>query len=80
MASINGTSGAEAGFTAAQNVTLTLAPVDSCVPIQFRVGNTGGTWGAWTNFVSTSPQFSWAITAGDGTKPGGSTPQISGAP
>jgi prepilin-type N-terminal cleavage/methylation domain-containing protein len=67
-ATINGTSGAEAGFTAGQNVTLSLAPSDPCTPIQARVGNTAGTWGAWTAYDPLSPQFSWALTAADGAK------------
>jgi hypothetical protein len=67
-ATINGTSGAEAGYTAALNVTLNLALVDSCTPMQARVGNGGGTWSAWTNYDPASPQFSWTVTAGDGTK------------
>jgi prepilin-type N-terminal cleavage/methylation domain-containing protein len=67
-ATINGTSGAEAGFTAAKNVTLNLSPSDTCTPIQVRVGNEDGTWGAWTTYDPTSPQFSWSVTAGDGTK------------
>ena len=65
---INGTSGSEAGYTAALNVTLNLALTDACTPIQTRVGNVGGTWSAWTNYDSTSPQFSWTVTPGDGTK------------
>lgn len=67
-ATINGTSGALAGYTAAQSVTLNLTLSDSCTPIQARVGNTGGTWGAWTAYDPASPLFSWTLTAGDGTK------------
>jgi prepilin-type N-terminal cleavage/methylation domain-containing protein len=67
-ATINGTSGSEAGYTAALNVTLNLALTDSCTPIQTRIGNDDGTWSAWTNYDSASPQFSWTVTPGDGTK------------
>ncbi|HEY5011321.1 MAG TPA: prepilin-type N-terminal cleavage/methylation domain-containing protein [Acidimicrobiia bacterium] len=67
-ATINGTSGAEAGFTAARNVTLSLAPVDACTPITTRIGNDDGSWSAWSTYDPVSPLFSWSITAGDGTK------------
>lgn len=67
-ATINGTSGSEAGFTAAQNVTLNLTLSDPCTPIQARVGNVGGTAGAWTTYDATNPVFSWTVTAGDETK------------
>jgi hypothetical protein len=67
-ATINGTSGSEAGFTAGQNVTLNLTLSDPCTPIQARVGNVAGSLGAWTTYDSTNPLFSWALTAGDGTR------------
>jgi len=67
-ATINGTAGSEAGFTAAQNATINLTLSDPCTPIQARVGNVGGTVGAWTTYDPTNPVFSWTLTAGDGTK------------
>ena len=67
-ATINGTAGAEAGFTAAQNVTITLSLADTCAPIQARVGNADGTWGAWTAYDPLNPSMAWALTAGDATK------------
>jgi large repetitive protein len=65
---INGTAGAEAGFTAARNVTLNLALADPCTPIQFQVANSDGTWGAWTTYDPLNPSLSWALSAGDGTR------------
>jgi prepilin-type N-terminal cleavage/methylation domain-containing protein len=67
-ATINGTPGSESNFTAGTNVTINLSLTDACAPIQARVGNNDGTWGAWTNYDPSSPLFSWALTSGDGTK------------
>ena len=65
---INGTPGSESNFTAGTNVTINLSLADTCTPIQARVGNSDGTWGAWTTYDPTSPLFSWALTTGDGPK------------
>lgn len=65
---LNGTSAAEAGFTAGTNVTLNLSLSDPCVPIAARVRNEDSVYGEWFAYDSLNPTVSWALTAGDGEK------------
>jgi hypothetical protein len=66
--SLNGSAGAQSGYTATQNVTIALAPVDTCAPMQAAAQNEGGTLGAWSTYDPVNPNFSWSLTAGDGSK------------
>jgi hypothetical protein len=65
---LNGSSGAQAGFTAAASLTVTVNLTDSCTPIQMRFSNDGSTWGSWVTYDPLNPTVSWALAAGDGTK------------
>ena len=65
---LNGTSSAEAGFTAGTNVTLNLSLSDPCVPITARIRNEDGAYGEWFTYDSVNPTVSWALTTGDGSK------------
>jgi hypothetical protein len=65
---LNGSSGAQAGYTAAASLTITVSLTDSCAPIQMRFSNDGATWGSWVTYDSLNPTASWALASGDGTK------------
>jgi hypothetical protein len=59
---------AEVGFSASSNVSLQLLFTDACTPIVVNFSNDGNTWGADVTYDATSPQVSWSLPAGDGTK------------
>lgn len=65
---VSASSGAESGYTASQNVTLSLSPSDPCDPITVEMSNDGTSWSAATTFDPAAPTASWTLTAGDGTK------------
>jgi hypothetical protein len=65
---IQGGAGAEAGFTAAPQVTLVMAFDDTCVPIVANFNNEGGALGADVVYDASDPDFAWSLSAGDGAK------------
>lgn len=66
---LNGSSGAQAGYTAAATITVTMSLTDACTPIQARLSNDGGaTWGTWVTYDPLNPTVAWALTTGDGLK------------
>ncbi len=66
---LNGTTSAEAGFTAGANVTVSLTFSDPCAPISGRLSNDlGVSWGTWFVHDAENPTVSWALSDGDGTK------------
>lgn len=60
--------GAQTGYTASTTATLSLAPVDACTPISYRISNDGTSYSGWTTYDAGAPTTSWTLTAGDGTK------------
>lgn len=66
--SILGGSGAEAGFTAQSNATITMAFSDPCEPVVANFSNDGGPLGADVVYDVSDPEFSWSLSSGDGTK------------
>ncbi len=65
---LNGTSAAEAGFTAGANVTVNLTATDPCLPIEVRIRNEAEPWGSWFTYDPLNPTISWALSGGDGGK------------
>jgi prepilin-type N-terminal cleavage/methylation domain-containing protein len=66
--SVAGTSAAEAGYTAALNITLTLSFADTCTPIVAKFTNDGSTYGGDVTYDPINRTVSWSLTSGDGTK------------
>jgi len=66
---ITATSGAEPGYSAGTNVTLTLTFTDACAPITAQFSNDGGaTYSAPVTYDPANEQISWALSSGDGVK------------
>jgi prepilin-type N-terminal cleavage/methylation domain-containing protein len=65
---LNGSAGAQAGFTAAASITVTMNLTDTCTPILARFSNDGVTWSTWITYDPLNPTVAWALGSGDGTK------------
>lgn len=65
---LNGSSGADAGFTAAVSIASTSTLTDTCTPISFRMSNGDGVWGAWTTYDAVNPTVAWTLGSGEGAK------------
>jgi len=60
--------GAADGYTASETVTISLAPVDSCLPITVRFTNNLATYGDPVTYDPDNPTATWRLTDGDGSK------------